>query len=126
MADQIALDLVASLPRQERELFACFHPLCHHRQSKATAETNDGPNDRGRLRILVEVGDESAVDLDFVERKRLQIRQGRIAGSEVVHCDLDTEQLQSTQDSDRPREVVDQNAFGNLKLQTGGRKPCLE
>jgi len=50
-------------------LFLGFHALGHHRQIKPAAKRDYGANDCGRLLALAEIGHESLVDLDFVERE---------------------------------------------------------
>ena len=90
------------------------------------AKTDDGADDRGRLRIAAEIHDEGAVDLDLVERERLQIGQRRIAAAEIVHRDAHAERLQPPQQRQPAVEIVDQHAFGDLELQPAGRKAGLE
>src|SRR5262249_3291135 len=97
-ADEIALHLVAGFGRQERELRLGLDALRHHRQLEAAAQTDDRADDRRRLRIVLEIGDEGLVDLDLVERKGLQIGQRRIAGAEIVHGDANVEVLEAAQD----------------------------
>src|SRR5258707_9307018 len=93
-ADEIALHRVAAHLREEAELLLGFHALGDNRHSKAVAKTDHCANDRRRLRIAPEIDDESAVDLDLVERKRLQIAQRRIAAAEIVHGNAHAQRLQ--------------------------------
>ena len=98
-ADQIALDLVAephrpgnraaSRSRRLRPPPAC----CRPRARPTTPRTIVA--DCG---LRTELGDERLVDLDLVERERLQIGQRRIAGAEIVHRDAHAERLQAPQD----------------------------
>src|SRR5882672_4143948 len=69
LADEIAL------LRKETELLPGFHALGDDRHFEAMAKADHRPNDGRRLRISSKIHDESTVDLDFVERKRLQITQ---------------------------------------------------
>src|SRR5258708_17305351 len=78
-ADEIALHRVAALFGEEAELFLGFDPLGHDRHLQAVAKADPGANDRPRLRVAPEIHDKSAVDLDLVERERLQIAQRGIA-----------------------------------------------
>src|SRR5437763_16197744 len=84
-ADEIALHRVAAFIRQEAELLLGFHALGDDRHLKAVAETDDGPDDRRRVRVPSDIYDEGAVDLDLVERKRLQGAQRAIAAAAVIH-----------------------------------------
>src|ERR1700736_2947823 len=74
-ADKIALHRIAALLREETKLLLGFHALRDDRHFEAVAKADHRANDRRRLRIASEIDDESAVDLDFVERKRLKIAQ---------------------------------------------------
>jgi len=47
---------------------------------------------------MVDTRDERPIDLDLVEGERLQRRQRRVAGAEIIHGDPDAEQLQAPQD----------------------------
>src|ERR1700716_2957209 len=90
-AEEIALHRVAALVGEEAELLLGFPALRDDRHFEAVAKADDGAHDRGRLRIASEIDDESAVDLDLVERKRLQIAERGIARSEIVHRDAPAE-----------------------------------
>src|SRR5436190_3344053 len=116
-ADEITLHRVAALIRKEAELLLGFHALGDDGHLQAVAETDDGPDDRRRLRIPSEIDDEGAVDLDLVERKRLQVTQRGIAAAEVIHRYADPERLQPPQQCQTAIEILDQYAFGDLKLQ---------
>src|ERR1700744_1378184 len=75
VADVIALPRVAADVGEEAELFLGFHTLGDNRHFEAVAKTDNGADDRRRLRIASEIDDKRAVALDFVERQRLQIVQ---------------------------------------------------
>src|SRR6202140_5638777 len=66
------------------------------------------------------------MDLDLVERKRLQIGERRITGPEIIHGDTNAEVLEAAQERYRAREVIDQHAFGDFQLQPAGRQPCFQ
>src|ERR1700676_1364710 len=65
---------------------------------------------------------ERLVDLDLVERERLQIGQRRISRAKVVHCDANAKQLEASQDREAAREILDQHALGDFKFQPARRK----
>src|SRR3954451_9208657 len=96
-ADEIALHRVAAFIRKEAELLLSFNALGDDRHLKPVAETDDSSDDRSRLRVPSEIDDEGAVDLDLVERKRLQVAQRRISTAEVIHRYADPERLQPPQ-----------------------------
>src|ERR1700761_6669072 len=93
LADQIALHRVAALVGQEGKLLQRLDTFGHQRHAEAMAEIDHGGDDRGRLWVAAEIDDESAVDLDLVERERLQVAERGIAGAEIVHRDTHTERL---------------------------------
>ena len=95
-------------------------------QVKALAETNDCMHNCPGVVVVFQVANKDTIDLDLVEPERLQIRQGRKSGSEVVHCDLYAERLEATQDRYRAREVVDHYALGNFKFKTARSKASFE
>src|ERR1700719_1171332 len=93
-ADEIPLHRVAALLGEETELLLGFHALGDDRHFKAVAKADDRPDDRRRLRIAPEIHDKGAIDLDLVERKRLQVAQRGIAAAEIVHGNTHAERLQ--------------------------------
>src|SRR5207244_5026853 len=83
LADEIALHRVATLFREEAELLLRLDPLGDDRHFEAVTEVDDSANDCRGLRVAPEIHDKGAVDLDLVERERLQIAQRGIAGTEI-------------------------------------------
>src|SRR5436305_341101 len=75
LADEIALHRVAALLGEEAELLLRLDALGNDRHFQRVAEIDHGSDDCRRLRIAAEIDDEGAVDLDLVERERLQIAQ---------------------------------------------------
>jgi hypothetical protein len=71
--DEIALHFVASLIGEECELFFGFDTLGQHRQLQPAREPDHRADDRRGLRVGPDVRYEGLIDLDPVERKRLQI-----------------------------------------------------
>ena len=66
-------------------------------------------------RVGAEIADKCSVDLEHVDRKRLQICQRTIASAEVVDSDLHANFLQSGKCSVRGVDVLDDNVFGDLQ-----------
>jgi len=75
-----------------------LHTLGDHRDIESLAEAYHGAHPRLGLAVMIDTRDERPIDLDLVEGERLQRRQRRIAGAEIIHGDLDAEQLQAPQD----------------------------
>ncbi|GCC44573.1 hypothetical protein chiPu_0028521, partial [Chiloscyllium punctatum] len=125
-ADQIALHRVAAFLGKEGELGLGLDAFGDDRHFKAVAEIDHRAHDRGRLRIAAEIDDEGAVDLDLVERKRLQIAQRGIAAAEIIHRDAHAERLQPAQQRQAAVEILDQHTLGDFELEAIGRQPGLE
>src|SRR3954447_8261220 len=125
-AQEISLHRVAADVGQKCQLLLGFHTLRYDGHFEPVAETNDGPDDRGRLRVASEIDDERAVDLDLVERKRLQIAQGGIAATEVVHGYPNAKRLKPPQQREATIEIVDQHALGDLQFEPARRESGLE
>src|SRR5690242_18612606 len=82
-AEQIALDLVAKLVRQEIELARRFYTFRQHGQAETPPEAQHRAHDGCRLTVHVDRLDEGSVDLDLVERESPQVGQGGISGAEI-------------------------------------------
>ena len=63
---------------------AALDALGHHGLVQLSRQGDDRGDDGVVARILAEVADERAVDLEHVERQPLQVRQRRVAGAEIV------------------------------------------
>src|SRR5689334_21886569 len=71
-AEIVSLPLVASLQREPLQLRFGFDAFGGGLEPEIVGETDDGANDRGRIRIAADVADEGLVDLDLVYRERAQ------------------------------------------------------
>ena len=96
------------------------------RNLQAVTEPDNRADDRHRVVIVFQIGNEGAIDLDLVEGEGVQIGQRRIAGAEVVQRNLHAERLEPAQDRHRAGEVVDQHALGYFQLQPRRRQPGLQ
>jgi len=72
-----------------------FDALGEDRDSQTATETDDSPDDGHRMVIVFQIVHKNAVDLDLIERKRMQVRQRRVSRSEIVHGDLYAQRLVS-------------------------------
>ena len=88
------------------------------------AHSNDRLDD-AVLRLDVDILDERAVDLDDVERQLAEVRQARIAGTEVVECKLDPGILERRDHRSRILDIGKQRAFGEFDDQSARRQPVL-
>jgi hypothetical protein len=118
--------MIAGLVREEGQLLLRFHAFGDDGNIQTMAEPDHRADDRRRLRIASQIHHECAVDLDLVERKRLQIGQRGIAAAEIVHGDADAERLQPPQQRQAAIEVIDQHALGDLEFQPPRGQPGFE
>ena len=122
-ADKKALHCVAAFVGQEIQLFLGFHALRDHRHSEPVTKADHRANDRGGLRIAPEIHHKGAIDLDLVERERLEIAQRRIAAAEIVHGNAHAERLQPPQQREAAVEILDQHALGDFQFEPVRREP---
>src|ERR1035437_5438287 len=92
-------------------------PFRPDRQAQAVALTIYCMHDCPGVVVGFQVANKDTIDLDLVEPERLQIRQGRKAGSEIMHCNLHAERFESIEDRYRTREVVNHYALGDFEFE---------
>src|SRR6185437_14986627 len=90
------------------------------RNVERVAEAGDGVDDLGRALALDDGGDEALVDLDPVERQAVDLGEARVAGTEIVERDADTDVLEALDDGEDLLAVLEQRAFGDLDLEPVG------
>ena len=85
------MHLVASGLAHEGRLRIGLDALGDNTKIESASERDDGSYDRRLFGIRLRTVDERTIDLEPLDGKRLQIRERRIAGSEVVDADLHIE-----------------------------------
>ena len=92
----IANPWTASQPerRERRECRGVLHALGHDPQPERVRERGDVPDDRGRPRIVEDVGDQGGVELELVRRQVPQGDERAAAAAVVVDGDRDAERAQ--------------------------------
>src|ERR1039458_1257543 len=123
---EITLHLIATFLHKERMLGFGLDPFRQDRQIKGSAETDDCSHDGLGVMVVFQITNKDAINLDFVTTERLQIRQGRISRSEIVHRNLYAERLEATQDRHRARAVINHYALGDLQFKTARSKASFE
>ena len=78
-------------------MFLRLHAFGHDAQMKDFSQSDDGFDDFEVVGVFEHGLDKRAVDLEDVDGQALQIRQGRVARSEIVHGDLKAHFLQPLQ-----------------------------
>ena len=96
-AEEISLPFAAALFLQEFELRRGFDPFGENLEPQAMGHGDDRFDDGPVVSLPGEVGDEGAVNFQYIEGKALEIAQGRVAGAEVIDGELDPEGLEVVQ-----------------------------
>ena len=123
-ADQVALDLVAALLLQQGQVRFSLHPLRNHSQAQRMSHGNDRRGDRRVIGVNGDLPDEGPVDLERVQREVLQVAEGGVAGSEIVHRQVETHGPECVQRLGAFLVVVDQDALGELETEVPGLQPA--
>jgi hypothetical protein len=84
MGEQETLTYVATERSELVELFVGLDPLADDQRVQCMSHRRDGGDDLAVTRTPADVLDETAIDLQDVDPKELQARQGRVPGPEVV------------------------------------------
>src|SRR3970282_570423 len=102
LVEEVALNFVACVAAQEFVLLRGFDALGAYGYAELSAHRDDRFGDRLVFRVLRDLANERAVDLQRVYRKLLQLRQRRIARAEIVDRETHARFLDGVQSSERP------------------------
>lgn len=89
--EQVSLGVLTAMRIQPFHLGLGFDTLGHHRQTEPLRHRQDGPDQRLVRLVVQQPIDETLVDLECLERKVLEVAQGRIARAEVIDQQPDAE-----------------------------------
>src|SRR6266446_2486590 len=103
--------------RQAGLLLEGFDALGDHGQIEALAHGDDRLGDRLVLEVLRKVADKGAVHLERVDREALEVRERRVADSEVVDGEPHAHLLDFGEHPARALGVLDHHALGELELE---------
>ena len=118
-----ALQRCHSRKTKETILFGGLDAFCCGRYIEAASQGKCRRDDRGTLGSLGQVLGEGLVDLDFVEREHHQLTERRIAGSEVIKSNADSEVLELPQNRQALCRRLDDGCLGKLNFQAFRRTP---
>src|SRR5216684_3873411 len=111
------MEALADVAVEFLELVELPYPLDsfrHHLQVKRLPHAHDG-GDQGLASGAVERAHEGAVDLETVDRELAEVTQRRVAGTEVIDRQVDTQSPQATKDLERRLDVLHQDTLGDLQ-----------
>ena len=95
----VTLAEVAAERAQRVELHVVLDALRRHREVEGVTEAHDRGDDRRVLLAFAEPCDQRTVDLQGVHRQDVQVRERRLAGSEVVDADPHAPRRELAEDS---------------------------
>ena len=117
-----ALAAVALFLLQLTELVLLLDALGERLQPELLAELHERADERARLGRVADRAHERAVDLEDVDGELPQVRERRVAGSEVVDGDADAELLDRAELLCGRVGVVHDRGLGELDDEPGRRK----
>ncbi|APC21394.1 hypothetical protein BME99_17435 [Pseudomonas protegens] len=112
-----ALHLIALNVAQDPELLCGLHPLGDHPQGQCMPQVDNRLDNGAPGIVVVEPGDEAAVDLQAIQGEGLQALQRRVAGAEIVDQQLHPQRLEPLHDGEHVAAVVQQHLVGHFQLQ---------
>jgi hypothetical protein len=83
-ADLVSLHEVAAYVGKITSSRGVLDALCDDDHSKVVPEVDGGAHDDGAIGVIRHAHDERTVDLQFPDRQGLEVRHGRVTGTEVV------------------------------------------
>lgn len=93
--EQVALDFRTAEDANLLQLLRRLHPFGGDPHTEASRQINGGADDGASLALIRQTQDETAIDLDSMERETQQISERRITGTKVVHRKMHAEFMQA-------------------------------
>lgn len=84
--EQVALTLAAVFAAEYGEFILRLYALGKHRNSERLTESHDGADDGACLAAAHQLGDEEAVEFDFIKRQVAERFEGGIASTKIIQC----------------------------------------
>src|SRR5581483_8959051 len=116
-AEQITLQLVATVFAQEVVVSFGFHAFGDHAAAEIVRHGQCGAHDRLVVRIAADVAHETLVDLDAAGRKTFDVVQRGLSGPEVVDRDAATQAAQRGQCFQQVRYRLHADALGDFQVE---------
>ena len=115
----MALKLIAMVAPQIAALGLGFDAFGDHAQPQVVADGDHRAHQHGIGAIAGDVGDKGLVDLEFVERKMLQIAETGITGAEIVQTEMHAQPFERLHLLHGTIGIVHEGAFGEFQFQHG-------
>ena len=113
--EEVALAEAASHLLEELELIFGFDAFRDDIHAEDTGELDDGLDDLEGLLAALDALDKGAVDLEDVEGESVEVAEGAVAGTKVVHVERDAEVAQVGEDVDRGGHAGDEAGLGHFE-----------
>ena len=97
----VTLDLVDFVFAQQLQLFVVLDTLGDDLHAHGMRHRHQRLDDFLVAFVAADIADEAAIDLEAVDRQRLEVAQRRITGTEIVDRDVQTARMQTLQRLDR-------------------------
>ena len=121
---QVALQAVTAETSKESRLRLGFDALGNDLKAQALGKLDDGADDRLVTGVFADTGDETAVDLQLLDGKHLEVAERGIAGAEIVDGQLDAQIAQTFENILAAFNRHD-HRFGQFQLQALRRQAGL-
>ena len=117
--EEVALDRVDTEQLQGVELGCGLDALADHQAARLERVEDQRADHRPARVVVVDAGDQGAVDLDDVRADRDDVPEGRVAGPRVVDGQPDAVQSQRLAGAEQRRVVVNGGVLGQLDHDPG-------
>ena len=75
-------------------MFCSFDPFRNNFKVQSVSHGDDSLNNRRIRIVVVDLQNKSSINLNFINRKSVQVGKVRVSGTKIVDCDPDTERAQ--------------------------------
>jgi hypothetical protein len=120
-ADLVSLHEVAAHVGKFTSGNAVLDALRDDGHSKVVPQVDGGAHDDGAIGVVRHAHDEGAVDLQLIDRQCLEVRHGRVTGTEVVDAQRHVHGVEGLEDGEGEVAVGHYGCLGQLKAQQVGR-----
>lgn len=94
-AEKIALGLLASVRLEKRGLPCMLDTFIYDTLVQAPAHAGDGADEgAAAFGLRIDRPDKGLVDLEYIDRKLIQVAQAGVTNAEVIHSDLHAHRLE--------------------------------
>ena len=102
---------------EKGELLFGFDALRHNHELQGVRHGDDGPDDRGVLRVACHVAHERLIELDSIDGESLEVVERGVSSSEIVQRYRYAEPLELQECVDRELGVLHRARFGDLEIE---------